>query len=308
MASLPRIDEASVVHRPLITGGNPMLVLQTTADIHAWRAERRAENRSVGFVPTMGYLHDGHMALVDRARTGNDAVLASIFVNPAQFAAHEDLSAYPRDFVRDCSMLQDHGCDAVFAPSVETMYPSGFATSIHVDGVTTDFEGAVRPTHFDGVVLVVTRLLCLATPQRMYLGQKDLQQTAVLRRLVADLGMDTDVVIVPTVRDADGLAKSSRNVYLESTERQQALVLSRSLRRVCTEVAGGTTSADALLVAAMSVMQEEPEVVPDYVAIVDAESMRPIADVAGHPAAACIIAARVGRTRLIDNCMVHVSM
>lgn len=285
-----------------------MRVLQTTADIHAWRSERRAENRSVGFVPTMGYLHEGHMALVDAATSENDLVLASIFVNPAQFAAHEDLSRYPRDFKRDCLLLEQHGCAAVFAPTVETMYPQGFATKIHVDGVSADFEGAVRPSHFDGVALVVTRLLCLTIPHRMYLGQKDLQQTAVLKRLVADLGLDMDVVVVPTVRDDDGLAKSSRNVYLSPAERQRALVLFRALRAVTTAVASGTTDADRLLARAMEVLESEAEVVLDYVAIVDPRSMTRISDVKGYNDAACVIAARVGTTRLIDNCYVHRSL
>lgn len=281
-----------------------MIVLSTIQEIHEWSAVQRAAGHSVGFVPTMGYLHEGHISLINAAKHNNDVVLASIFVNPTQFAAGEDLSRYPRDFERDCSMLSANGCTALFAPTVDTMYPPGFSTTVHVDGVTSEFEGLVRPSHFDGVALVVTRLLCLTTPTGLYLGQKDLQQTAVLRRLVLDLGLNTTVHIVPTVRDADGLAKSSRNVYLSPSERSKALVLSRALRHVTREALNGTSESSRLLQTALAVLHSEPDVLIDYIAIVDPVSMKSISNISHSSESACIIAARVGSTRLIDNCFI----
>lgn len=282
-----------------------MDILTRISEVHEWCAARRSQGQSIGFVPTMGYLHEGHMALVQQARAQNDAVLASIFVNPTQFSATEDLSRYPRDFERDCELLRNHNCDAVFAPTPEEMYPEGFATHIHIDGVTAGFEGAVRPTHFDGVALVVTRLLCITTPTALYLGQKDLQQTAVLRRLVLDLGLQCRVVVVPTVRDSDGLAKSSRNVYLSDVQRHQALVLSRALRAVCAGVQSRQTSVEILLRAAQEVLGAEPALHLDYIAIVDPLGMNALHDITQSPDAACIVAGKVGSTRLIDNCYVR---
>jgi pantoate--beta-alanine ligase len=247
----------------------------------------------------MGYLHDGHLALVRAARRQNRSVVASIFVNPTQFGPGEDFQAYPRDLDRDLAMLEASGVDLVFAPSVEEMYPPGFSTFVDVGPIAERLEGAARPGHFRGVATVVSRLFNLVQPDRAYFGQKDAQQSLVVRKLVRDLGFSIEVVVVPTVREADGLALSSRNVYLSEEEHAEALVLYRGLRAAEAAFRGGERDAETLRSMVRGRVEAEPRVRLEYVSVADAESLDELTRVAGP--AILSLAARVGRTRLIDN-------
>ncbi|AMA75080.1 pantoate--beta-alanine ligase [Thermus parvatiensis] len=268
-------------------------------------AELRAAlpREGVGFVPTMGYLHRGHLALVERARRENPFVVVSIFVNPLQFGPGEDYHRYPRDLERDRALLQEAGVDLLFAPGVEEMYPEGFATRVQVEGpLTALWEGAVRPGHFQGVATVVARLFLLVQPQRAYFGEKDYQQLLVVRRMVRDLGFPVEVVGVPTVREEDGLALSSRNVYLSPETRKKASVLYRALSAMREVALKGGSVAEALR-AGEGVLAEVPEFRKDYLAIVHPETLLPLSDwVAG---ARGIVAGRFPEARLIDNLEVY---
>ncbi|BBL83062.1 pantothenate synthetase [Thermus thermophilus] len=268
-------------------------------------AELRAAlpREGVGFVPTMGYLHRGHLALVERARRENPFVVVSVFVNPLQFGPGEDYHRYPRDLERDRALLQEAGVDLLFAPGVEEMYPEGFATRVQVEGpLTALWEGAVRPGHFQGVATVVARLFLLVQPQRAYFGEKDYQQLLVVRRMVRDLGFPVEVVGVPTVREEDGLALSSRNVYLSPETRKKASVLYRALLAM-REVAGQGGSVAEALRAGEEVLRAVPEFRKDYLAIVHPETLLPLSDwVAG---ARGIVAGRFPEARLIDNLEVY---
>jgi pantoate--beta-alanine ligase len=267
-----------------------VLVTDTIAGLRKELDRERAAGRTVGFVPTMGSLHDGHAALMRRARAECDVAAASIFVNPLQFGAGEDFGAYPRDLERDSAIAGESGVDVLFTPSVDEMYPDGtpMATRVRVEipGVTDVMEGASRPGHFDGVATVVAKLLSIVGPCRAYFGEKDFQQLLVVRRLVADLSLPVDVVGCETVREPDGLARSSRNVYLAADERAAATVLSRALRAGAAHV----PDLDAARRAMAEVVAGEPLATLDY------------ADVLTLPAEVrLLIAARVGRARLIDN-------
>ncbi|BCP98907.1 pantothenate synthetase [Thermus thermophilus] len=268
-------------------------------------AELRAAlpREGVGFVPTMGYLHRGHLALVERARRENPFVVVSVFVNPLQFGPGEDYHRYPRDLERDRALLQEAGVDLLFAPGVEEMYPGGFATRVQVEGpLTALWEGAVRPGHFQGVATVVARLFLLVQPQRAYFGEKDYQQLLVVRRMVRDLGFPVEVVGVPTVREEDGLALSSRNVYLSPETRKKAPVLYRALLAM-REVAGQGGSVAEALRAGEEALRAVPEFRKDYLAIVHPETLLPLSDwVAG---ARGIVAGRFPEARLIDNLEVY---
>ncbi|AFH38181.1 Pantothenate synthetase [Thermus thermophilus] len=268
-------------------------------------AELRAAlpREGVGFVPTMGYLHRGHLALVERARRENPFVVVSVFVNPLQFGPGEDYHRYPRDLERDRALLQEAGVDLLFAPGVEEMYPEGFATRVQVEGpLTALWEGAVRPGHFQGVATVVARLFLLVQPQRAYFGEKDYQQLLVVRRMVRDLGFPVEVVGVPTVREEDGLALSSRNVYLSPETRKKAPVLYRALLAM-REVAGQGGSVAEALRAGEEALRAVPEFRKDYLAIVHPETLLPLSDwVAG---ARGIVAGRFPEARLIDNLEVY---
>jgi pantoate--beta-alanine ligase len=252
--------------------------------------------RPLGFVPTMGALHEGHLALVHRAREECVAVAASLFVNPLQFGKGEDLERYPRDLEGDRAKLAGAGVDVLFAPSPIAMYPPGYATSIDVGPVADGFEGAVRPGHFRGVATVVCKLLNIVRPDTLYLGQKDAQQTAVIRRMVTDLEIPTRVEIVPTERDADGLALSSRNVYLNEAQRAAAPSLHHALQAVRLAMASGRSKADAI---AMGRKRLDPIAELDYLDVVDANTFAPIDTLV--PPAFVIGAARFGTTRLLDN-------
>lgn len=249
----------------------------------------------------MGYLHRGHATLVDHARAENDVVVVSIFVNPLQFGPSEDFARYPRDLDADSRLLAEHGADLVFAPSVEEMYPEPIATHVEVEELSFRLEGERRPGHFRGVATVVGKLFNIVGPDRAYFGEKDYQQLQVIRRMVADLSFPLAIVGVPTVRDADGVALSSRNVYLSPTERTAAPVLSRSLAAAADVIAAGMIDPAGIEAVIRRVLAAEPLAEPDLVAVAAAETLAPI-DVSAPPAAiALMIAVRIGRTRLIDQ-------
>jgi pantoate--beta-alanine ligase len=278
-----------------------MRTVRAVPELRDALAPERRTGRSIGLVPTMGFFHDGHLALMRRAREENDVVVVSLFVNPAQFGPGEDLEAYPRDEERDLALAEAEGADIVFAPPVGAVYPPGFATTVSVSGLTEILEGdpARRGQgHFDGVTTVVTKLFNMVQPDRAYFGQKDAQQAVVIRRLVRDLDMPVTVEVLPTVRDDDGLAMSSRNVYLAPGERERALALSRALTAAEDEVAAGRLDAAAVLAAARRELDARG-VEPEYLELRSADDLSPSERVDGRTLLA--VAARVGRARLIDN-------
>jgi len=271
----------------------------TIAALRAALIEMRKAGRSVGLVPTMGALHEGHLSLIRRAREENDVVVVSVFVNPTQFGPQEDYSRYPRDLSRDTALAVEAGADLVFAPAAEEMYLPGHSTWVEVEGLTDGLCGASRPGHFRGVCTVVTKLFALCRPDRAYFGQKDAQQLAVIRRMERDLNLGVDVVSCAIVREDDGLALSSRNVYLTPEERAQAVALSRSLRAAEQLVAEGEHRAKAIEATVRQVLAEATLGEVDYVALVDAEELTPVEVIAGEVLLA--LAVRFGGTRLIDN-------
>ena len=278
--------------------------MQTVRDLAGLRdavAAFRAEGATIALVPTMGALHAGHMALIEAARRPGTKVIASIFVNPKQFGPNEDLARYPRREAADARLLADHGCDLLWAPPVEVMYPEGFATNVTVTGVSDGLDGAARPGHFDGVATVVTKLFNQTRADVAYFGEKDFQQLAVIRRFVADLDMAIEIVGVPTQRDDDGLALSSRNIYLDEEQRAKAVALPRALGVAARSIARGDDPEGALAEARGALVAAGFEV--DYVALADAETL------AESPAAdrprRLLAAARMGTTRLIDNVAVE---
>jgi pantoate--beta-alanine ligase len=272
-------------------------IYRELAGLRAALEAARASGREVALVPTMGALHAGHIALVEAARRPGTAVVASIFVNPRQFGPAEDLSRYPRKEISDVAMLTEAGCDLLWLPPVEQMYPSGFATNVSVSGVSEGLDGAARPGHFDGVATVVAKLFNQVRPTRAYFGEKDFQQIAVVRRMVADLDFEVEIVGVPTQREDDGLALSSRNVYLSPEERQKAVALPRALGVAARAIRGGGDVAKAIDDAVATLTAAGFEV--DYVALVDAETLAP--DPAAGRRRQLLAAARLGKTRLIDN-------
>ena len=275
-----------------------MRIVRTSAEMRAVRAELRG---TVGFVPTMGAFHGGHHALMRAARERCDHVVVSLFVNPKQFGEAADLDAYPRDEARDAAEAADLGVDALYAPAADEVYPPGFATTVRVAGLSDVLEGAERgPGHFAGVCTVVAKLLNVVRPQLAYFGQKDAQQVAVLRRMVRDLDLPVELQVVPTVREPDGLAMSSRNVHLTPQERERALSLSRALGTAEETISRGERDAATVAQAARAAMNG---VEPEYLALVDPDSFQPITTVDGRVLVA--VAARIGATRLIDNTIVH---
>ncbi|HEY7836775.1 MAG TPA: pantoate--beta-alanine ligase [Solirubrobacteraceae bacterium] len=281
-----------------------MKVVRTVAELREELAPARRGGRRIGLVPTMGALHEGHLSLVRRAREDCDVVVVSLFVNPAQFNERADLDRYPRDEARDRALAADAGADVLFAPSVEEVYPDGFATSVEVLGVTERLEGLARgPEHFRGVTTIVTKLLCMALPDVAYFGQKDAQQVVVIRRLVADLNLPVTIQAVPTVREGDGLAMSSRNALLSADERRRALALSAGLREAERLTGAGETGARALTGAVRAEL-DRAGVEPEYVALVDPDTLEPLTGVEAQGLLA--VAARVGGVRLIDNTLLSV--
>jgi pantoate--beta-alanine ligase len=252
-----------------------------------------------GLVPTMGALHEGHLALIRRSAMENDQTVVSIFVNPLQFNDARDLDAYPRTFDEDHDLASEAGATVIFAPSEAVLYPEGFATSVTVSGLTERWEGAARPGHFAGVTTVVTKLFTIVRPEHAYFGEKDFQQLVVIRRLHEDLNLPGRVVGVPTVRDADGLALSSRNARLTAEQRREAAIIPRALMTMRDRANTGERSAAALLALGHELLAEEPKLAVDYLAIVDPETLEPVAEIL--PGTRAIAAVRAGATRLLDN-------
>jgi pantoate--beta-alanine ligase len=276
-----------------------MEILRSVAELRQWSRQARSKGETVGIVPTMGALHAGHASLMRAARGACGAVAVSIFVNPTQFGPNEDYARYPRTFEADCALAQAEGAAVVFAPSVEELYPAGAATFVEVAGLGDRLDGASRPGHFRGVATVVAKLLIASEADKAFFGQKDAAQVAVLRRMVADLCLPVELVVCPIVREADGLALSSRNRYLSPEERAQALVLSVAVRRVEALVAAGERSAPSLIAAAQQSFAAEPGVRVDYIELVDWATLEPVETAASGILFA--VAAWVGATRLIDN-------
>ncbi|MBU2009571.1 MAG: pantoate--beta-alanine ligase [Chloroflexi bacterium] len=273
-----------------------MKVVRTVAQLRAWR---KGLSGTLGFVPTMGCLHQGHLALVSCSKSENDTTAVSIFVNPTQFGPREDLARYPRDLPRDLALLEKEGSDLVFAPETEEIYPPGFSTWVEVEGVTERLEGASRPGHFRGVATVVAKLLNLLEPHRAYFGQKDAQQLAVIKKMVRDLNMDLEIVSFPTVREPDGLAMSSRNIFLNPRERQAATALYRSLCLAQEMYKSGERNAGKIREAMIKLIQEEPLAQIDYVSIAHPETLEEVEKLAGPVLVS--LAVRIGPTRLVDN-------
>jgi len=276
-----------------------MEILRTVEELRQWSRANRKMGESIGLVPTMGALHAGHASLIRAAANSCGRVAVSIFVNPTQFGPNEDYARYPRTFDADCALAQVEGAHIIFAPSVEEIYPDGAATFVEVEGLSERLDGMSRPGHFRGVATVVAKLLMAAEPDRAFFGQKDAAQVAVLRRMVADLRIGTEIVVCPIVREHDGLALSSRNVYLNAGERAQALTLSRAVRSAEDLVAHGERSASALLEAARAVFDAEPSVRVESIELVDWATLEPVASAV--PGSLFAVAAWFGATRLIDN-------
>jgi pantoate--beta-alanine ligase len=276
-----------------------MIIFHTIAEMREFVRKARAGGRSVGLVPTMGYLHQGHLELMRQAKKRCDTVIVSIFVNPTQFGPNEDFARYPRDLERDAGLAKEAGVDAIFNPTVGEMYPEGFCTYVDLERLTDKLCGLSRPGHFRGVATVVTKLFNIVRPDLAFFGQKDAQQALVIKRMAADLNLDLEVVTVPTVREADGLAMSSRNVYLQPEERQAALVLSRSLGKAGEAVAAGERDAAKLRQLVVDMIKAEPLAEIDYVEIFSHPELEPVDQITGPSLLA--LAVKIGRTRLIDN-------
>ena len=280
-----------------------MKTLTRVAEMQAASAGLRGAGKRVGFVPTMGALHEGHLALVRRAKQETDVTVASIFVNPAQFGPGEDYLNYPRDLARDSDLLQREGVEIVFAPPVEEIYPHGFETYVTAEPVSAPLEGEFRPGHFRGVATVVLKLFHIVQPHRAYFGRKDAQQCVVVSRLVRDLNLAVEIVVCPVVREPDGLAMSSRNAYLNEEERRAATVLYKSLCRARELMQGGERRAAVLAGEMRKLIEQEPPARIDYAAVVDAETLLPVEEVRGRVLVP--LAVWIGRARLIDNLLVE---
>jgi len=274
-----------------------MQVLRTIAELSHWRV---SATPPVGLVPTMGYLHEGHLSLVRRARSENSNVVVSIFVNPTQFGPHEDFQRYPRDLKRDLGLLDTEQVDAVFTPEVDAMYPTGASTMVEVEALSSILEAASRPGHFRGVATIVCKLFHLIHPDRAYFGEKDYQQLQVIQRMVHDLRMPVKVIGCPTVREPDGLAMSSRNVYLGPAERQAAVALSQALSQAARLFKDGVWDGSRLQAEVQNMLDKEPLIRTDYVAVVHPHTLQPVASLTAEGAVICL-AVWIGHTRLIDN-------
>jgi pantoate--beta-alanine ligase len=267
--------------------------------------EFRGERKTIGLVPTMGALHEGHLSLMSQAREMCDIVIASVFVNPAQFAPHEDLTRYPRDLARDAELAFTRQVDFIFAPSPEDMYPNGYATYITLEGLSERLEGASRPGHFRGVTTVVNKLFNIVQPRFAFFGRKDAQQVILIKRMVKDLAMDVEIVVGPTVREEDGLALSSRNVYLATDERKAATVLRRALEKCRSMYNGGERDSGRLINAMRAVIESEPLANIDYIAISDTNNLEPVNTVPYVSPTLVSMAVFFGKTRLIDNIVLN---
>lgn len=278
-------------------------VVSTVCETRAQVKEWKNQGLTVGLVPTMGYLHEGHQSLIKKAVEENDRVVVSVFVNPIQFAPNEDLETYPRDLEADKRLCDSTGADLIFHPTPEEMYPDGFSTHIQMDNLTKELCGKTRPTHFGGVCTVVGKLFNIVQPDKAYFGQKDAQQLAIIKRMVRDLNFDIEIVGCPIIREPDGLAKSSRNTYLNADERKAALILSKAIKLGEELVADGERNAQTIIKAMTDKINTEPLARIDYVNVVDALSIEPLDVVKGEVLVA--IAVYIGKTRLIDNFIIN---
>jgi pantoate--beta-alanine ligase len=282
-----------------------MQIIETKKELKEALKALRKGHKTVGFIPTMGFLHEGHLSLVKRAKAENDVVVVSIFVNPTQFGPNEDFSSYPRNIAKDCALVELEGCDLVFTPEPSEMYPEPYMTYVDVTGGLTDkLCGSSRPGHFQGVATVVTKLFNLVKPTRAYFGQKDAQQVAVIEQMVSDLDMELEIVPCPIVREADGLALSSRNTYLSPTDRQEALVLSQSLIWAKSAIEAGEKNAAVLLEGIKVIINVAESAEIDYVQIVDAKTLETVETLKGTILIA--LAVKIGKPRLIDNMRIEV--
>jgi pantoate--beta-alanine ligase len=281
-----------------------MEIIRTISWMKETARQARAENHVVGFIPTMGALHEGHLSLIRRAKADCSRLYASIFLNPMQFGPSEDLSKYPRTFERDVEQLKSAGVDVLFAPDAKEIYPAGFRSYVNVEGLSDRLEGKSRPGHFRGVATVVLKLFEIVQPQFAYFGRKDAQQVRILQQMAGDLNLNTEIVVCPIVREPDGLALSSRNTYLDPDERRGATVLHHALDAARRELGAGTRDSLQLQTAIRSVLSNEPLARADYIEIVDAETFEPVAGIAARPVYV-LLAVFVGKTRLIDNLLIE---
>ncbi len=281
-----------------------MMSVRQVGDLRPTLVRARGDGKSIGFVPTMGALHEGHLSLIREARRRDDFVVVSVYVNPTQFGASEDLARYPRDIERDAELARSAGCDLFFCPRDEEIYPAGFSTNVEVGGLSALLEGASRPGHFAGVATIVLKLLNLVGPSRAYFGEKDAQQLAVVRKMVRDLDLPVEIVSMPTVRESDGLAMSSRNAYLSEPERALARRIPEALEAARAEIAGGERSPVVVREVVAAALGRESGVRVEYIATVDPETFALLPSLRGE--ILVLIAARVGATRLIDNVRVRV--
>ena len=281
-----------------------MEIIRTISWMKETARQARAENHVVGFIPTMGALHEGHLSLIRRAKADCSRLYASIFLNPMQFGPSEDLSKYPRTFERDVEQLKSAGVDVLFAPDAKEIYPAGFRSYVNVEGLSDRLEGKSRPGHFRGVATVVLKLFEIVQPQFAYFGRKDAQQVRILQQMAGDLNLNTEIVVCPIVREPDGLALSSRNTYLDPAERRGATVLHHALDAARRELGAGTRDSLQLQTAIRSVLSNEPLARADYIEIVDAETFEPVAGIAARPVYV-LLAVFVGKTRLIDNLLIE---
>lgn len=280
-----------------------MNIEYTVKDVRSQVNEWKKEGLTIGYVPTMGYLHEGHRSLIEAARANNDRVVVSIFVNPMQFAPTEDLESYPRDLEKDAKMCEEVGVDLLFHPEPSEMYADGFCSYVDMNGLTTELCGRTRPTHFRGVQTVVLKFFNIIKPDRAYFGQKDAQQLAVIKRMVADLNVDIEIIGCPIIREDDGLAKSSRNTYLNPDERKAALILSKSLKLGKELIESGETDSKAVIKAISDNINTEPLAKIDYVSVVDFNTITPVEKIGKSVLVA--IAVYIGKTRLIDNFIIE---
>lgn len=279
-----------------------MIIVNTIEEVRRYVKQWRMEGKTIGFVPTMGYLHEGHRSLIERADKDNDIVVVSIFVNPTQFGPNEDLESYPRDMQRDSEVCKEAGADLIFNPEPSVMYEDNASTSVKVEGLSDELCGRSRSVHFGGVCLVVSKLFNIVLPDRAYFGQKDAQQLAIIKKMVRDLNFPLEIIGCPIVREKDGLAKSSRNTYLSETERKAALVLNRALLKGREAIEGGERDALSVKKIITEVIKQEPLAKIDYVEIVDFDTIRKTDNIDKNVLVA--IAVFIGKTRLIDNFIV----
>lgn len=281
-----------------------MKIIRSIREMQNYSESQRQNKKKVGFVPTMGFLHDGHLSLVDYAREKSDIVVVSIFVNPTQFAPSEDLSKYPRDLDRDTQLLEERGVDALFFPAADEIYPENFQTYVSVEDITQELEGSSRPTHFRGVTTIVSILFNAVKPNYAVFGQKDAQQAAVITRMVKDLNFDIELIIAPIMREADGLAMSSRNIYLSQLERTDALILNKTLLEIEEKIFSGETSVKKITEDAEQKILAVDSANLDYISVVDADTFAETDTIIAGKKYFILMACYIGKTRLIDNLLI----